>query len=57
VDIYVNNRPVRSIDAQQGAVPATQVRLGKEHKRNSTVEVEARDRAGRLVAFRRTVVR
>jgi hypothetical protein len=57
VDIYVNNRPVRSIDARDGVVPSTQVRLGKEHKKNSTVEVEARDRAGSLVAFRRTVVR
>ena len=57
VDIYVNNRPVRSIDAQKGAVPSTQVTLGKEHKKNATVEVEARDQAGRLVAFRRTAIR
>jgi Peptidase family S41 len=57
VDIYVNNRPVRSIDAHKGAVPSTQVTLGKEHKKNATVEVEARDQAGRLVAFRRTAIR
>ena len=57
VDIYVNNRPVRSIDAHKGAVPSTQVTLGKERKKNATVEVEARDQAGRLVAFRRTAVR
>ena len=47
----------RSIDARKGAVAATEIRLGQEHRRNSTVEVEARDQAGRLTAFRRTVVR
>lgn len=57
VDIYVNNRPLRSIDARKGAVAATEIRLGQEQRRNSTVEVEARDQAGRLTAFRRTVVR
>jgi hypothetical protein len=57
VDIYVNNRPVRSIDAHKGAVRSTQVTLGKEHKRNATVQVEARDHAGRLVAYRRANIR
>jgi hypothetical protein len=57
VDVYVDNRPVRSIDAHNGAVPSTQVTFGKEHRRNATVEVEARDQVGRLVAFRRTAVR
>jgi hypothetical protein len=56
VDVYVNNRPVRSIDAKKGAVPSTHVTLGKEHKK-ATVEVEARDQAGRLVAFRRTAIK
>ena len=57
VDVYVNNRPVRSIDAKKGAVPSTEVALGKEHKKNATVEVEALNQAGRLVAFRRTAIR
>jgi peptidase S41-like protein len=57
LDVYVNNRPLRSIDAREGAVAATEINLGQEHKRNSRVEVEARDQAGRLTAFRRTVVR
>ena len=57
VDVYVNSRPVRSIDARKGAVPSTEVALGKEHKRNATVEVEALNQAGRLVAFRRTALR
>jgi hypothetical protein len=57
VDFYVNNRPVRSIDAHKGAVPSTQVTLGKEHRKKAVVEVEARDQAGRLVAFRRTAIR
>ena len=49
--------PVRSIDARRGAVSSTQLTLGREHKKNSIVEVEARDQAGRLVAFRRTAIR
>jgi hypothetical protein len=57
VDIYVNNRPVRSIDAHRGEVPSTQVTIGKERRKIATVEVEARDQTGRLVAFRRTAIR
>ena len=56
VDVYVNKRPVRSIDAKKGAVPSTEVALGKEHKKNANVEVEARNHAGKLVASRRTVI-
>src|SRR6187397_2476324 len=41
VDVYVNNRPVRSIDAKKGSVPSTEIALGKEHKKNAIVEVEA----------------
>jgi hypothetical protein len=40
---------MRSIDATKGAVPSTEGTLGKEHK-NATVEVEARNQAGRLAA-------
>ena len=40
VDIYVNNRPVRSIDAREGVVPSTQVTIGKAG--NKPVTVEAR---------------
>ena len=57
VDVYVNKRPVRSIDAKKGAVPSTEIALGKEHKKNATVEVEALNPAERLVAFRRTVIK
>jgi hypothetical protein len=57
VDIYVNDRPLRSIDAREGAVQPTQVTIGKKGKRAAKVEVEAWDRDGRLVAFRRTSIR
>ncbi len=57
VDVYVDRRPLRSIDGREGAVPSTQVTIGKRGKQPATVEVEAWDQAGRLVAFRRTVVR
>jgi hypothetical protein len=56
VDIYVNNRPVRSSDARKGTVPSTQVAIGTTGSR-ATAEVHAWDRAGRLVAYRRTVIR
>jgi hypothetical protein len=57
VDVYVDRRPLRSIDGREGAVPSTPVTIGKRGKQPATVEVEAWDQAGRLVAFRRTVVR
>jgi Peptidase family S41 len=57
VDIYVDRRPLRSIDAPDGVVTSTQVTISKKGKRPATVEVEAWDHAGRLVAFRRRVIR
>jgi hypothetical protein len=57
VDIYVNNRPVRSIDARAGGVPSTQVTIGKAGGTRATVEAQAWDHAGRLVAYRRTAIR
>ena len=56
VDVYANNRPVRSIDAHRGAVPSTQVAIGKTGKKPALVEVHAWDHAGRLVAYRRTTI-
>ena len=40
-----------------GAVPSTQVTIGKAGGKAATVEVQACDHAGRLVAFRRTTLR
>ena len=57
VDIYVDGRPLRSIDARDGAVPSTHVTINKKGTRPANVEVEAWDHAGRMVAFRRTAVR
>jgi hypothetical protein len=57
VDVYANNRPVRSIDARNGMVPETHVTIGKTGKASTPVEVCAWDHAGRLVAFRRIVIR
>jgi hypothetical protein len=57
VDIHVNNRPVRSIAARDGVVPSTQVTIGKAGDKAATVEANACDHAGALVAFRRTTVR
>jgi hypothetical protein len=57
VDIYINDRPFRSIDAHEGAVRSKQVTIGRSGNRPAKVEVEAWDQAGRLVAFRRTSIR
>ncbi len=57
VDIYVNGRPVRSVDAVDGKVPPTPVAIGKGGNTRTAVEAQAWDRAGRLVAVRRTSVR
>jgi hypothetical protein len=57
VDVYVNNRPVRSIDARNGVVAPTQVTIGKVGSKPAPVEVGAWDDNGRLVAFRRVAIR
>ena len=57
VDVYMNNRPVRTIDAHKGVVPSTQVTIGKAGNTRVPVEVGAWDHAGNLVAVRRIVVR
>jgi hypothetical protein len=57
VDIYVNDRPVRTIDARQGMVPSTRVTIGKAGKKPTPVEVGAWDHAGRLLARRRIAIR
>ena len=57
VDVYANNRPVRTIDAHKGVVPATHVAIGKAGNKPTPVEVGAWDHNRRLVAFRRIAVR
>jgi hypothetical protein len=57
VDIYVDHRPLRSIDARDGAVQSKQFTVGRSRGRPLKVEVEASDRSGRLAAFCRTIVR
>jgi hypothetical protein len=56
VDIYVDGRPVRSIDARAGAVPSTRITINTRRGRPANIDVEAWDHAGRVVAFRRTAV-
>ena len=57
LDIYVNGRPVRSIDAEDGTVPPTRGGDRQEGSTRTAVDAQALDRAGRLVAVRRTSVR
>ncbi len=57
LDVYVNGRPVRSIDAEEGAVLPTQVSIGEAGNKPLEVEVQAWDQAGRLAAVRRATVR
>ena len=57
LDIYMNNRPVVSIDAADGVVPPTRVKIGGSRDKRAVVRAQAWDHAGRLVAVRRTRVR
>jgi hypothetical protein len=57
LDIYVNGRPVHSIDAEKGAVLQTPVSIGEAGNKPLAVEVQAWDQAGRLAAVRRATVR
>jgi hypothetical protein len=57
LDIYINNRPVLSIDATDGAVPPTRVKIGGRRNKRAVIKAQAWDHAGRLVAVRRTRVR
>jgi Peptidase family S41 len=57
LDIYVNNRPVRSVDAENGAVPPTRVKIARTRDTPVVVKAQAWDHVGRLVAIRRTRVR
>lgn len=56
LDIYVDGRPVRSIDAEDGTVPPTRVPIARGRRTRSAVEAQAWDSAGRLAAVRRTNV-
>ena len=57
LDVYVDGRPVRAIDAVNGTVPPTEMAVTKGARARTIVEAQARDRAGRLVAVRRMSVR
>jgi hypothetical protein len=48
---------VTSIDAADGAVPSTEVAIGRRERARTLVEAQAWDRAGRRVAVRRVAVR
>jgi peptidase S41-like protein len=57
VDVYVNTRPVLSVDAEDGIVAATPVPIAGGTRRRAAIEARAWDHAGRLVAVCRTTVR
>jgi hypothetical protein len=57
LDIYMNARPVLSIDAEDGAVAPTQVAIARRGDSRTAVEAQAWDHRARLVAVRRTSVR
>jgi Peptidase family S41 len=57
VDLYVNGRPMLSIDAKDGHVPPTAVDIGNTGPARKAVKAQAWDRSGRLVAVCRTSAR
>jgi hypothetical protein len=56
LDIYVNGRPMLSMDAEDGAVPPTPVSVGRVGHTRTAVEAQAWDRSGKLVAVSRTTL-
>jgi hypothetical protein len=56
LDIYVDDRPLRSLDADQGVVQSKLVTIRKSRIGPARVEVQAVDEAGALVAFRRILI-
>ena len=57
LDVYVDGRPVRSLDARNGSVRSTRVTIGKAGSKRTAVAVHAWGHAGELLARRRTSVR
>jgi hypothetical protein len=57
VDLYVDGRPVRSIDAVDGTVPPTEVEIAQTATARPGIDAEAWSRAGTLVAVWRTRIR
>ena len=58
VDVYVNGRPVRSLDATRGALQAKRLILGESRNAKINLLLEARDGANNLVAvYQRTLKR
>lgn len=57
VDLYVDGRPVRSIDAVDGTVPPTEVEIAQTTTARPGIDAEAWSRAGTLVAVWRTRIR
>jgi hypothetical protein len=57
VDLYVNGRPVQSLDARNGTVRPTAVTFALRGARHAIVEAQAWDTLERLTAVRRTTIR
>jgi len=53
LDVYVNGRPYKSIDAKDGSIRPTNITLPKNRNRKSELRLEARDKASKRVALYR----
>ena len=53
LDVYVNGRPYKSLDAEYGSIKARKIILGKRGQGRVELLVEARDRTNNLVAMYR----
>jgi len=53
LDVYVNDRPYKSIDAQDGAIHAKRITLAQRQSRKIDLRLEARDGSNNLVAVQR----
>ena len=53
LDVYINGRPCKSLDAKDGSIRARITTLGRRQNGNAELRVEAYDGANNLVAVRR----
>lgn len=53
LDVYVNGRPYKSLDAKDGSIQARRIALGKSGHRRIELLLEARDGTNNLVAVHR----
>jgi hypothetical protein len=56
LDVYLDGRPYKSLDAEDGSIRARRIALRGRRRRKTELLVEARDRENKLVAVHRRAI-